>query len=271
MAAYRFKATPSVDSYHQYPLIYGGHIMRQCGVFLAFLVGSTLLCVQAEAAIYTDLTSWESDAGTTVVEDFNGETAGAFSTSSVTGFTGFDLSIATLSYNTTNQTYVYNGDYVGIATATSSLGALDDSQSLAWTQYQTYAGWGDAVGNGNDGPTITLLLAAGTTAVAFDWLDMDSSDVYQVTISGTDYYLPPFTYNSTGSGFFGIVSDVAITSITFSHLLDSGEISEGFAIDNVRTNAPVTADVPEPISLAVWGVLGGLGMVATRRRKKLAA
>ena len=252
--------------------------MRQCGIFLAFLVGSTLLCAQVEAAVtvFTDSTAWNAAAGATVLEDFNDETAGPFNTDlsgtdSVTGFTGFDLSI------------VYNGDYVGIATGSSNLGVIDGTQSLAWTEFPSNAGWSSDLdwGSGYQGPTITLWLEAGTTAVAFDWLDIDDGsgiwDRYQMIVTvesegGSEeltYSNPPFS-SSTGSGFFGITSTTVITSIEFVVPSPWGGSITGFAIDNVRTNAP-TADVPEPVSLAVWSVLGGLGMVVARRRKKLAA
>jgi hypothetical protein len=72
---------------------------------------------------------------------------------------------------------------------------------------------------------------------------------------------------SSGSGltFVGLTSDVAIVSVTFNDQSDS------LIIDNFAFSTDQIAAVPEPASLAIWGGLGLAGLVAARRRKKLAS
>ena len=52
-------------------------------------------------------------------------------------------------------------------------------------------------------------------------------------------------------------------SIDFTAYTSLGQ-GDGFSVQ-------VGADVPEPSTLAIWGILGGLGLIAARRRRKRVA
>jgi hypothetical protein len=51
-------------------------------------------------------------------------------------------------------------------------------------------------------------------------------------------------------------------------VFDDGYSNDVLAIDNVRTGYLPNNAVPEPTTLAIWGLLGGLGLVASRRKKR---
>jgi hypothetical protein len=61
------------------------------------------------------------------------------------------------------------------------------------------------------------------------------------------------------------------TSIEGVELDINVPISGGdLTLDSFFTSGHITPVIPEPSTLAIWGVLGGLGLIAARRRRKAA-
>ncbi len=56
---------------------------------------------------------------------------------------------------------------------------------------------------------------------------------------------------------------------SYMWFIGRGTDYESLAIDNVLLTTPDAA-VPEPTTLAIWGMFGGLGLVAARRRRRAA-
>jgi choice-of-anchor C domain-containing protein len=80
-----------------------------------------------------------------------------------------------------------------------------------------------------------------------------------------------FTFDSNGKTKIDMgwvqksLTFVAVSETTSLQFRDLGITAWGVALDNVSVDA-----VPEPTTLAIWGTLGGLGLIAARRRRKLA-
>lgn len=220
-------------------------------LMLPGVLAAVAIAAPASAAttVFSDLDAFLAAApGATKVETFSGRAnSGANAPGQVinaTGFNGFSIS--------GNR----NGDYFGIAHG-GTVGNIDGTDFLVWSGINT-----------NMGPTFTLTFDAPVTAFAFDFNDRDSTDRYGITLStGEAFYNPPFA-TLTGSGFFGLLSDQAFTSVTFALVGAPGGILEPFGIDNVRSNAGVAA-VPEPASWAMMIAGFGLAGAALRRRGRL--
>jgi len=76
----------------------------------------------------------------------------------------------------------------------------------------------------------------------------------QVVVNGINYNVP-----STGSGgeaYFGIVSDIAFSSV----ILDGGSTDSHWSIDDISYTA-----IPEPSSLATISLVSGLGLFIRRK------
>ena len=175
----------------------------------------------ATVTSYTDKSSFAAAAGSTATETFGTATPGLFSSTYSVGFAGF-----TLSGNTGNNN-------VGIGTGSFANSGDNDSIPGSFAG-QNFLGWG----NGNAGNAIgniTITFASPVTAFGFDWFNTDYSDQYGVTLStGDSFSAPPFTVGSSGttSGFFGVVSNTALTTATIFNQFGGGYIStEG--LDNV--------------------------------------
>lgn len=204
---------------------------------------------QAQVVVtYTNLASWSAAAGSSTLEDFSGATVGTSTANyGPTAFTGFTLSS------------ISNGDEVGIANGAIGGGSTPPVPFNG----QNFFGWGN--GDGNDGPTTTLTFTQPVFAFGFDWFNTDTTDRYQITLnpSGQNFVSPPFDFNS--QGFFGIVSDTPIDSVTISTLEFGGFVdTEGF--DNVRV---ALAAVPEPTTWAMIGMVTlGTGAMTWRKRRQ---
>jgi hypothetical protein len=74
------------------------------------------------------------------------------------------------------------------------------------------------------------------------------------------------TLNTAFNGFFGLVSDTAISQLRLVHV-QPPTAAEGFTLDNLRFLGPADP-APEPASLLTWSLLGGAAYVATRLRRR---
>jgi hypothetical protein len=208
-----------------------------------------------EILIFTDRAAWEAAVGgNVIVEDFNSQTIRNFpSAFNESGFNGFTL---------TGDT---NGDIVGIRLGSGD-GNIDGTPFLVWRN-QTSSG-------GDEGPIVTLNFTNPTYAFAFDWVDRDTTDEYELFIGDNYYFNPPFSKTSA-RGFFGIINtDGTFTSATFRNATGQspGGYIDPFGIDNVLMGvlaSPEATVTPEPASLAIWGLASlGLAYGARRARKQ---
>ena len=115
---------------------------------------------------------------------------------------------------------------------------------------------------------IEVTLPAGTTAVGTDLMSTNPSGLpFQVTLSNGETFIVN-TPDRPARGFFGITSDVAITSIRFVTMPGPGQSSGIPLIDNFSFGQAAPASVPEPATMVLLGtgLLGVAARVRTRRR-----
>ncbi len=111
------------------------------------------------------------------------------------------------------------------------------------------------------GSPLSMNFGSGVTAVGFDFgAFYDNAVTLAITLSDGS----TFTANAPASAysFFGVTTDAPISSISFSTANDFT------AFDNVSVGTAVSS-VPEPTSLAMFG-LGAVGLLLAARRKKSA-
>ncbi|MAD77460.1 MAG: hypothetical protein CML20_22270 [Rheinheimera sp.] len=226
------------------------------------LVGLTFLgSAQASIIEYNDAASFNAalTSGTTTLETFDAETAGALTPGVERLFEGFGFSFLN----------VRGDQQAGIATArnvNSAYGtAINDTNSVAWgeTLFET-SGTGD-------GPNITFRFFAPITAFGFDFSDSDSTDSYSVQFdSAAPFALDIASRATTFISFFGFISDTPFTTIQFSQTATGG-FTETFSIDNITTNGFKTQEdaddavaVPVPSTIALFG----LALIALFTRRK---
>ncbi len=88
----------------------------------------------------------------------------------------------------------------------------------------------------------------------------EGSSIEVEAADGSTYDLGTISSGYSG-GWWGFVSDVAITSVVFT---ESGGGVETYTLDNLTWTT--TKAVPEPGTIALFG-LGAIGLVVVRRRK----
>ena len=203
--------------------------------FLGALLASAAFLGAAHATTtsYTDAAAFALASGPLSSEDFSGYATGtsllgtvdfgAFTTSSTAGFGS--------PYNVIENPGINPNGMTG---NNMQIGLLS-GQSFTITFATAITAFGAIFGNVNDDAARSSFSGGGTT----DWL---------AVISGNS------------GRFFGIVSDTAFTSVTFTGLSSS----EGFGIDDMRWASVPTVPVPASGLLLAGGVLAG--WVARRRR-----
>lgn len=212
--------------------------MNLSKTFLA--LGTALLFGGANAAV----TTYNTDAGFLgaaggglTFESF--ETATASSSTSV-AFTGGSFGCAGSSFCP---------GFFGLSTLAADHGVRSvfyaSPDSATFTFDSAITAFGIAIGGAGDVASITLtaLLSNGDSAVALD------------------DYSGPFTVFGTNRQYFGVISDTAFTSITFT----ASNSGDGIFFDSLSFGTAAT-DVPEPASLALAG-LALAGLWASRKRK----
>lgn len=118
---------------------------------------------------------------------------------------------------------------------------------------------------------VDVTLPAGTTAIGTDLMSTNPTGLpFQVTLSNGETFLVN-TPLRPDRGFFGITSDVAITSIRFVTVPGPNQSSGIPLIDNFSYGQAAPAAVPEPATMALLGTgLLGIAVRARGRRKSKA-
>lgn len=114
---------------------------------------------------------------------------------------------------------------------------------------------------------VDVTLPAGTTAIGTDLMSTNPSGLpFQVTLSNGETFLVN-TPTAPARGFFGITSDVAITSIRFVTVPAPGQSAGIPLVDNFSFGQAAPASVPEPATMVLLGT-GLAGIVVRARRRK---
>ena len=223
------------------------------------LIATSSFTSQASLITYTDEMAYNNATSSLIfaIEDFESASVGLLTKDTQHNFTGFSVQASDNNTGSNNEGFeVYPNGFTG-------------AQHSPFTTSQ-YLGWGEYTPNfngfGTYGVTVSLSFASPLEAIAFDFLDSDSTDEYNLLVNGVN--VTSFLSNGTsydGSFFFGLVDTAGISSVVFSADSTSpGGFTEEFGIDNVRT-ATLTS-VPEPSTIAIFG-LALIGL-ASRKLKK---
>lgn len=230
---------------------------------IAFAVLTMGVSTASNAAVintFTNITDFTNAAGALILEDFNSSTQQRFTLNTAYQFNGFTVTALPHQGGGT-------GPGAGISDTTRS--DIDGTARLVWGR-ETFG-----PNNGGWGPQIVFTFDAPTYAFGFDWRNTDPTDSYKLVVLGEDLgagntevpwprprSLPGSP--SQASGFFGLVSDTAFTTITLQQVARGGVLND-MSMDNVRLTQ-TSSSVPEPASLALLGLgLAGLGFARRRR------
>lgn len=210
---------------------------------VAAVVSSGHSCADAATVFYTDVSSFDSAATTTLVEDFEA-TGQLLNTQIFPGFTNSGITYTGLAGTPSPN--------VVIADGLSNFGLVGVIPSRVLTA------------NGLEDFTVDF--GSPVTAVGFDTylnaatvLDMTSPDT--VRVYGASGILGSFnpTHAATSIGFLGVTSDEPIVSVRWSTV--GGEVINT-GIDNVVQGSAI----PEPTSLALYALLAGSSLLARGRK-----
>lgn len=115
---------------------------------------------------------------------------------------------------------------------------------------------------------VEVTLPAGTTAIGTDLMSTNPDGLpFQVTLSNGETFIVN-TPNRPARGFFGITSDVAITSIRFVTMPGPNQSAGIPLVDNFSYGQAAPAAVPEPATMVLLGTgLVGIAVRARGRRK----
>lgn len=205
----------------------------------AALVFSTMAAQAATFTQFDDRTALEAASAALSTETFNSFAADA-------GIAGNTLDV---------------GDFTIDGTATTYLSIETDG-----TNGTAVNGTPFLLGFGFDNQSFDLVFDAPITAFGADLFAVnDGVERTRITIGGETFLMP--VVGGDESSFFGVTSDMAFTTITFS-VLNTGLAGELAGLDNVSYGqASAVVPLPAPALLLLSG-LGGLGLVARRRARR---
>ena len=161
----------------------------------------------------------------------------------------------------------YTNDGVQFIGLSGSTIAAFDTSYYTWSNYGT----NDALVAQGSTPALQINLPTGTTAFSLNLFNSNGSSPssFTATLFSTPYTVP--TFNAPTPGFFGVTSDTAISSVTFS-LASNGGYYAWFDNVNFGTAQVSGGDggdgsqTPEAGTFLLIGS-GLLALAITRRRK----
>ncbi len=169
---------------------------------------------------YQSLLDFQAASSQLSLEDFSSFTPGAFPESLANDLGDFSVSWEDGAGSNGMAAYIAPNPFSAAEHA-----PFTTSQYLGWSEVSPYSS-----GSGTIGPTVTLIFDTAITAVGFDFLDSDFSDEYALSIDGT---VVPGLFSGDGVGFFGVTSETAFTTLTFTSTVQGGVV-EAFGVDNLR-------------------------------------
>ncbi|MEQ9409463.1 MAG: PEP-CTERM sorting domain-containing protein [Fuerstiella sp.] len=199
--------------------------------------------VDAGFVTYSNRAAWESTVGNHSTEDFNSFTVDTpFHTNAV------DVGDFSLSMTGDPGTVRNKIDVPNLWDSSFNI----DGTNVASVFLKT-------------GDSLFLIFDAAIVSFGAEFAALnDSVRRVDIVVAG-EVFTPPVTAASQVR-FFGFTSDVSFTSV---ELRGVGTFNDGFSLDNVSFSEQ--APVPEPASLAMWG-LGAIVLTGySRRKRKLAA
>ena len=208
---------------------------------LAGVAGIFLAAAPANAAVtvFGDRTTFAASAGSTTTTTFA-------SFGSDTSFGGVPLDVGPFSVQTTGPTASFSGDNIVDVVPLSSF-ETDVNGTAHLRVFQAL------------GSSFFITLDAPSTAFGADFQSLNDNAYRTALFLDGAQVAGPIV---NGSGFFGLTSTTAFSSIEFR-----GILNDRFGVDNVTVSAPVGA-VPEP---GTWAMMlfgfGGIGVAMRRRRK----
>lgn len=214
--------------------------MKAVSILSTSVVAALLLAGTAEAATLSGTGTPDSNAalaGGTVI-DFESTASGDYGSLTIGNvtFKGIDDTLRVTSdyagsYNTRGRLYLENGPY---------------DSSMAYSMRFDFA--------------------AAVSAFGFNWGAADNIWLLSA-YDATDSLLGSYSLTATGPSNAGEYFGLAFGGIAYATLVNqSGDAGDYVMIDNFTYNGGGDVEVPEPTSLALFG-LGLAGLVASRRKR----
>jgi hypothetical protein len=104
-----------------------------------------------------------------------------------------------------------------------------------------------------------------TLGIEILFQDGVDNDLVTLHLNGSPIYTGP-----SWESYYTAHSE-SVDRLCFDTYVDAAHLGNGLYIDNVLISDGIPGGVvPEPSTVAVWGMLGGLGLIISRRRRKTA-